>query len=50
MKIPHKHFLFLPTGAVALSSMSYLAWAQIHAAKPVHSIVQFDASATNLHW
>ena len=49
MKNPHRQFLHLPTGAIALASMSHFGCAQIQPAWPMHSVVHFRAGAANPH-
>ena len=41
MKLPRRRFLHLATGAVALSAVYRVAWAQAYPARPVHIVVGF---------
>jgi tripartite-type tricarboxylate transporter receptor subunit TctC len=43
MKLPRRQFLHLAAGAVALPTMSHIAWAQAYPTRPVRIIVGFAA-------
>jgi tripartite-type tricarboxylate transporter receptor subunit TctC len=41
MKLPRRNFLHLTAGAIALSALSRIAWAQAYPSRPVRLIVPF---------
>ena len=47
MKLPHRQFLHLAAGAVALPAVSRTAWAQAYPSRPVRIIVGFAAGGGN---
>jgi tripartite-type tricarboxylate transporter receptor subunit TctC len=47
MKLPRRQFLHLATGAIALPTISRVAWAQAYPTRPVHLIVGYPPGGTS---